>query len=135
MSDIYIFKLVTGETIIANVLDHSGNVYTLDTPMVINESIDERSQQTAIILSKYNSFDDTQISVIGKNHIVSVSNVMGEMVAYYHNSIKFTQKIIDPKLDKMLKVVNKQIREYLSELEMEEILETNIIPFSSNTLH
>ncbi len=136
MTEVYIFKLVTGESVIATLINADKKSYTLDKPMIINESVDENSSQTAIILSQYNAFDKHQISIVNKNHVLSVSNVIEEMVEYYEKSIRFNEQIITPKMKKTLTLVNKQINEYLNEYETEVFLDNDLINHkSSNSIH
>lgn len=134
MTDIYIFKLITGETLIASVINKDKNVYHLENPMIINEAVDDEMQQSAYVLTKYNVFDDTNISTLNKNHIVSISTVIDEMISYYTNSIEFNDRIINPKLKFSLRQVNKEMVRYMNE-DVEDELELISTNESSKLIH
>lgn len=102
--------------------------------MIINEAVDDEMQQSAYVLTKYNVFDDTNISTLNKNHIVSISTVIDEMISYYTNSIEFNDRIINPKLKFSLRQVNKEMVRYMNE-DVEDELELISTNESSKLIH
>lgn len=91
------FKLITGEEVLAEVcheIDHNtdSDFFTVSNPIVVNEMTKIDPSRGAIISGlvpkKWLSFANDDLTIIHKQHVVSISELDKFGVEFYQNALK-----------------------------------------------
>lgn len=98
------FRLINGDELIAEYLgeDNGRENHLLYCPMIARENSDG-----SVVLTRFMPFSDDQAISIQKSHVISISTIRTEFEEYYHNSIKYTTKFLEPSI--VAKVVRTNI--------------------------
>lgn len=138
MSEVIHIRLINQDEIIGQIYTEDDTRVFIRNPLIVEEKIDAKTNQSMVVLSRYILFHDVPIE-FKKTHIVTFSGVLPEIEDYYFNSLEYNRKIIEPKILGEIRRINATMVSYLTDEEEDEI-ETMTVPvehlvLSSNTVH
>lgn len=139
MSEVIHIRLINQDEIIGQIFNEDDNRIFIRNPLIVEEKMDSKTNQSMVVLSRYILFHDVPIE-FKKTHIVTFSGVLPEIEDYYFNSLEYNRKIIEPRILGEIRRINETMASYLTEPEEEEDSETLMVPaghliLSSNTVH
>ena len=87
-------KMITGEEVLAEVLtaeEHDQEFFLLSNPIVINESVQIDSEKgvtiSGMIPKKWMLFSDDDMTIVNKNHVVSMSELDKFGIEFYNKAL------------------------------------------------
>ena len=91
-----LLKLVSGELVMSRFDSETESEYVVEYPMIANRYYDEASNNFQAYLTSLNPFDDVNILfTLDKKHVIFVSNMEQEVVAFYENNVSMRYQSSD----------------------------------------
>lgn len=127
--NVCLIKIINGDEVIGEICKDTAKQLSILEPMVVEESINESTGRSTMLLTSYNPFEDDSLFVLSKQHVLAVIPVKDEIVRYYDNSRTFNKMFVTKKLESQIRDVNEQM-----EKQMEEYLFNNRESIKSKTV-
>lgn len=96
MSEVYHFKMITGEDVFGYFVAETSDMIEIRDPMVVEERENPESGNFVMILTKYAGFSDNPIVKISKSKILFFIELNQEYTNYYTISKVYNKKFIYP---------------------------------------
>lgn len=144
MRDVVHIRLLNGDELIAYVVGEDDSTLILESPLVVEERVDQTTGGSNIILSKYVLFNDSSEVPIRKDHIITRTKVMKPIARFYKNSLVYNEKYINKAVIAEIEKVNAQMEKEIKKglMSSEELLAIEDdeeflrnLPVSSKTVH
>ena len=122
MAEIVNIKMISGEDMIAELVNRSEIGITVRNPMTPTES-HGREGNIIMALYPYLLHSDTNVCVLNNTSVATVTKASSIVTSFYHNSNYFSDQLIADQME-LIKESNKQINEsiQLESLNEEEFL-------------
>jgi hypothetical protein len=96
MSNVFYIRLVSGEEVVAEVVQETPAFIILNNPLMIESSSSEEGDHL-IFMSRYNPYSKDSSVVIKRDHVCVYQTASDTMDEYYTKSVDFCKVYIDDK--------------------------------------
>ena len=135
MSDIVHVKLVNGDDLVAKLIHEDKQTYLFETPMVIEERINNSTGSSVLVLVKYVHTVELGAVEIKKEHVITVSPVQPVFEKYYYTSKLYNAKYIEPNILSEIEKVTTAMEDVLISPEKVTPSKVEIKSTGNNTIH
>ena len=135
MSDVVHVKLINGDDIVAKLIHEDTKGYIFESPMVVEERVNNITGTSVLVLVKYVHTGDNSNIELKKDHVLIVSPIQEVFEKYYYVSKLYNKKYIEPNIISEIEKVTAAMEDCLISPENIAASKSKLKSTSNNTIH